>query len=316
MTVASRINEFPRLDFSSLAWLSVSEGCENRGNLIIEHALRKMLNVKRADVEVSAFSELTEGDVRRINACQMMVLPGATLLDPGENVALRKLHRIRCHKLAIGVAFCTRDGKVNLAAARSIKLPIGSRDPFTHARLRRAGLKSYLVGCPTLFLGRASRWKQQAGPIIISLGPGPQRSLRECVAACAVFDDVILLEHVPRLQPKFPLPTNIRRIVIKSAAQAVGLYASAAAVLTGRLHGYLTCLSFGVPVAFFSTWYDSRFSLLECLGTQIHEPEPNKIPGLIGKMLKGVNPPVYCLRRAEELRIAMTEYLNRFEIAI
>lgn len=314
--MASHINKFSRLDFSSLAWLSVSEGCENKGNLIIEHALRNILNVKRADVEVSAFSELTEEDVHRINSCRLMVLPGATLLDPVENVALRKLNRITCHKLAVGVAFCTRDGKVDLSAARSINLPIGSRDPFTHMRLRKAGLQSYFVGCPTLFLGRASRWKQQAGPVIISLGPGPQRALRECIASCVVFDNVILLEHVPRLQPRFPLPANIRRIEIKNGGQAAELYAGAAAVLTGRIHGYLTCLSFGVPVAFFSTWYDSRFSLLEFLGTRIHEPEPNKITGIIDKMLKGVMPPIYWLRQAEKLRTAMTRYLNRFEIAI
>jgi hypothetical protein len=315
MIGASQISAFPRLDFSSLAWLSISKGCENKGNLLIEYALRKILNVKQADVEVTAFSELTEEAIHRINSCRLMVLPGATLLDPVENLALRKLNRIVCDKFAVGVAFCTRDGKVNLAAARSINLPIGSRDPFTHERLRSAGLKSYFVGCPTLFLGRASRWKQQEGPIIISLGPGPQRSLQECVTACAVFDNVILLEHVPRLQPRFPLPANIRRIEIKSAVQAVEIYASAAAVLTGRIHGYLTCLSLGVPVVFFSSWYDSRFSLLEFLGTQIHEPEPNKITGIIDKMLNGAEPPISCLRQAEELRTAMTKYLNRFEIA-
>jgi len=315
--VSTTTNEFPKLEFSlPLAWLSLSRESENKGNLIIEYALRRMLKVKRPTVEVSAFSELTEEDIFRINSCQLMVLPGATLLDPAENVATKKLDRITCYKLAIGVAFCTGDGNVDLSVARSINLPIGSRDPYTHKRLRAAGLKSCFVGCPTLFVGRATKWRQQEGPIIISLGLGPQRCLQECVAACAAFDRVILLEHVPRLQPRFLLPENIQRIEIEDAQQAIELYSSAAAVLTGRIHGYLTCISLGVPVTFFGTWYDSRFSLLEYLGAQIHKPDPHRITYVVDTMLRGTKLPIHCLERAETLRIAMVKYLSRFEISV
>jgi Polysaccharide pyruvyl transferase len=246
----------------------------------------------------------------------LLLLPGSTLLDRNEYLALDALDRITCHKLAIGVAFCARNDKVDLSTARNINLPIGSRDPFTHKHLVAAGLESHFVGCPTLLIGKASRWQHRSGPLIISLGPGPQRLLRECVLACAKFGNVILLEHVPRLQPRFPLPTNVRRVKISSAAQAIDLYSSAAAVLTGRIHGYLTCVSLGVPVTFFGSWYDSRFSLLEYLGTQLEDPVPDRIVRVVDKMLNQTNLSTLCLERAAELRAKMINYLNGFGIPV
>ena len=230
----------PKLDLSSrVAWLSISNGCENKGNLIIEYALRKLLRLKITALTPSAFVELTPSIISRVNSCQVLLLPGSTLLDPGEYPALEALGQITCNKLAIGVAFCSQNGKMDLSVARSIDLPIGARDPFTHQRLRAAGIKSEFVGCPTLFVGRALRWKRNAGPLIISLGLGPQQQLQECVRACAALGEVILLEHVPRLQPRFPLPQGVRRVEISSAEQAIELYSAA----RRRVDGAATCFS-------------------------------------------------------------------------
>jgi hypothetical protein len=304
-----------KLDLSSrVAWLSISKGCENKGNLIIEHALKKLLKLKRIAVSPSAFSGLTPATISRVNSCRVLLLPGCTLLDPGEYPALDALGRISCNKLAIGVAFCSRDGKVDLSVARGIDLPIGSRDPFTHRRLRAARIRSEFVGCPTLFLGRASTWKHNAGPLVISLGPGPQRQIQECVKACARLTDVMLVEHVPRLQPTFPLPEGVRRVAISDAAQAIELYATAGTVLTGRLHAFLTCIALGTPVIFFGSWTDSRFSLLGYLGVKQEQPEPRRIVKLAEASLNGKSPPMRCLERAERLRKAMLDFLASFEI--
>ena len=299
---------------SRFAWLSISEGCENKGNLLIEYALRKLLNIKKPGLTVSAFSPMSEDAIAGVNSSQLLLLPGTTLLDPREYPALDALDRITCNKLAIGVAFCARNGNVDLSVARNINLPIGSRDPFTHRQLRAASIESSFVGCPTLFIGNATKWKRKDGPLIISLGPGPQRELQECVHACAAFDDVILLEHVPRLQPRFPLPDRIRRVEIRSASQAIKLYSNASAVLTGRLHAYLTCLSLGVPATFFTSWYDSRFSLLEHLGIELEAAEPKRIVHVVRKMLNGKSRSVLSLEKAEKLRAAMIKYLKKLEI--
>ena len=311
----SRAKLVSRVDLSSrVAWLSISKGCENKGNLLIEHALKKLLKLERVAVTPSAFCDLTPAMISRVNSCRVLLLPGSTLLDPGEYPALDALGRISCNKLAIGVAFCSHDGKVDLSVARGIDLPIGSRDPFTHRRLRAAGIESEFVGCPTLFLGRASTWKHNAGPVVISLGLGTQRELQECVKACARFGDVVLVEHVPRLQPMFPLPERVRRVAISSAAQAIELYAAAGTVLTGRLHAFLTCLSLGVPVMFFGAWSDSRFSLLEYLGVKQEQPEPRRIAKLAEASLNGKSPSTRSLERAERLRKAMLDFLASFEI--
>jgi hypothetical protein len=312
--ISTRPNRFPKP--SRVAWLSIADGCDNKGNLIIDHALRKVLNVSRPGLTLSAFSPLNEEAISRVNdSMQLLVLPGSTLLDRNDYPALDALHRITCDKLAIGVAFCASNGKVDLSTARRVNLPIGSRDPFTHKRLKAAGMESHFVGCPTLFIGDAAKWRHKSGPLVISLGPGSQTPLRECVLACAEFGDVILLEHVPRLQPWFPLPPRIRRIEIKSAAQAIDVYSTAAAVLTGRIHGYLTCLSLGIPVTFFGSWYDSRFSLLEYLGARLADPKPDRILRRVDRMLSNNNLSTVCLEKAAQLRRKMTKYLRRFGIA-
>lgn len=58
------------------------------------------------------------------------------------------LNQVRCPILAIGVALYSILDVPDLAVARNIQMPVGSRDPFTHSSLRRAGIRSYLDETP------------------------------------------------------------------------------------------------------------------------------------------------------------------------
>jgi Polysaccharide pyruvyl transferase len=236
-----------------VAWFSVATRCKNRGNLLIDLAARELFGLPRAAVCIDAFRELSSADVARANDCDCVVLAGATLLDSVEHPAVRRLGEITVPKIGFGVALNHQRGKVDLTVARMLNFPVGCRDPFTYAQLNQRSIESRLVGCPTLFCGSAREWRaNRTGPVIVSLGLGSQGPQVECVKACAQLRKVIVVEHVPELQPWNHSIKGVRRLTFASAWRALELYSCASVVVTGRLHALLPCIALGVPVIFFS----------------------------------------------------------------
>lgn len=292
-----------------VGWLSLADS-HNRGNQLIEYATANILGERGPLIAVSSFTLPSEADMLDLHRCSCVILPGATQLDVAEHPIAPVIRQLRLPVIAPGVALCRKEGTPDLAIARAIKNEIGARDPYTYRTLVNAGIPARLVGCSTLFLGRSAHWQQREGPIVISLGRGPQKLLQECIRSCAGLAPVILLEHVPDLQPVFPLPDNVTRILWQDPLQAMALYSSASVVLTGRIHGCLPCIALGTPVLFFGEWYDSRYSLLEYLGIDVLFPDPVKISAAVKKILEGHMPPADCFSRAEELRSSMTAFIN------
>jgi Polysaccharide pyruvyl transferase len=294
------------------AYLSVTVRCVNQGNLLIDSATRQILCLDAARiVEFDAHSPLSGEDIDRINACRALVLPGATLLQPEDHPAVSALGQVRCPVLALGVALRSILDVPDVAVARHVSLPVGSRDPFTHRSLRQAGIASLLVGCQTLFFGCAQQWRRQDGPILVILGLGDQRPLERCALACAELGPTVVLAQAPGWQREVFDHPNVTVEAITGTDQTLALLGTAAVVVTGRLHILLAAIALGVPVVFMGGWYDSRYSLIEHLRVPVEPPIPLRIRNLAARVLDGTMPPSRCLEVAEQLRQAMRRHVSQ-----
>lgn len=290
---------------------SITASCVNRGNLIIEHATRRVLGLEQPAVEIDAHHELTPEAAASANRCRAVVLPGATLLQPGDHAALERLACIAVPVLAIGSALRSQDSVPDLALARQIRTVVGSRDPFTHQALTAAGLESRLVGCPTLLLAAAPGWRPREGPIVYSCGLGDQTVLAACAHACAAVGPTVLLLHAPARQPACVEGPGVTAVPLDSAEQAIDLIRQASVVVTSRMHAYLVALIHGVPAVFLGGWYDSRYTLLEYLGVPLEPPVPARIGRLVAEAREGRRlPPDACFERADRLRAGMVQWLQ------
>lgn len=292
--------------------LAITPRCVNRGNLLIEHAVRRILDLGRSLVEVDAHRPLTRARAAALNRCRAVVLPGATLLQPEDHPAVERLAWVRVPLLALGTALRSLSGIPDLAVARRIGTVIGSRDPFTHQALTDAGLPSRLVGCPVLLLAAAPGWRPRQGPIVFSLGLGDQQAQAACARTCAAMAPTVQLLHAPQRQGSaIPEGAATAVVALDSAEQALDLIRGASVVVTGRMHAYLVALLFGVPAIFLGGWYDSRYSLLEYLGVPIEPAIPERIRRLAAGCLSGARlPPDACFERAARLRAAQADWLD------
>jgi hypothetical protein len=295
---------------SRIALLSITRDCINRGNLIIEHATRHVLGLGPDTLLVDAHRRIPSGALAAINAGGVLVLPGATLLQAEDHAAAADLAGVTCPMLPLGVAMRSVLDVPDLTIARLLKLPIGSRDPFTHGALLAKGLPSRLVGCQTLLLGRASSWREQDGPIVVCLGLGDQVPLEACARACAEVGPTVVLAHAPGMQrERFDTP-GIEGCDLESAEQGFALFRRASVVVTGRIHALLACIMLGTPAIFLGGWFDSRYSLIEHLGVPIEPPVPLRIRRLVERARGGRPPPSHCLEVADTLRRSMQAYLD------
>jgi hypothetical protein len=289
----------------------VGSHCINRGNLIIQTATRQLLGLDESTFEVDAYSRIGTRDLQRINSSAALILPGATLLQPGDHSAVESLGMVKVPILALGVSLRSELDLADLSVAHSIKHPIGSRDPFTHRALKASGFESHLVGCQTLYLGKASRWQERSGPIVFCPGLGDIHLQQDCIRACAAVNRVIVLCHAPEAQPFDSNDEDISVVPLRTATQAISLLSSASVVITGRIHALLVCLAFGTPAVFLGGWYDSRYSLLDLLGVSIEPPVPQRVRRIVDQVLRGKHPSEYCFQAADSLRASMWEFLLR-----
>ena len=178
------------------AWASIAQGARNYGNLLIEHCLRKLLVLPPQGPSFDSFAPLDPALVDRLNkSCRLVLSPGCTTLQPGQNVAFHSFDQINLPKpcfggclwpaaqrgrlgmllRALGLARPRPPrGAVDLSVARKLTEPIGARDPFTHAALQAAGIDSRLIGCPTVLSEPPiHEWRTPRGRhLVVSLSRG------------------------------------------------------------------------------------------------------------------------------------------------
>jgi hypothetical protein len=290
--------------------LSILPNCVNRGNIVIEAATRHILGLEASTLNVNAHSRISSYNLKQINRSKALILPGATLLQPGDHTAVNDLPAVKSPIVALGVALRSRLDLINLKVARCIKLPIGSRDPFTHQALQSHGIESYLVGCQTLLLGRASRWQERKGPILFCPGLGSIQPQEDCIRACANIDRTIVLCHAPAMQMFNSSHPNIDVVALEGLDQALSLIESASMVVTSRIHGFLMSVVKGTPAIFLGGWYDSRYSLLDFLCVPVEPPVPTRIRRMVESVLNGKLPDDRCFPLAERLRTSMCVFLG------
>jgi hypothetical protein len=290
--------------------LSIVPKCINRGNIVIEAATRQVLGLGASTLSVNAHSRISSENLKLINRSKALILPGATLLQPGDHPAVDDLPAVKVPILALGVALRSPLDVIDLKVARHIKLPIGSRDPFTHQALHSRGLKSHLVGCQTLLLGQASRWQERKGPVLFCPGLGSIQPQEDCIRSCVDIDKTIVLCHAPAVQMYNSRHPDVDVVPLEGLDQVLSLIESASVVVTGRIHGFLLSLVKGTPAIFLGGWYDSRYSLLDFLAVPIEPPVPRRISRIVERVRNGKLPDDRCFQSAKKLRISMRAFLR------
>ena len=139
--------------------------------------------------------------------------------------------------------------------------PIGARDLDTLGQLRAAGVSAYFSGCLTLTL-RAPN-------------PPPRRDKIYAVdvsnEVCAFLDRH---SDVPIIRLTHAEHHLFGQVRFDRAAWLLGIYSSAKAVVTGRLHCALPCLALGTPVLLVEPADDPwRFHGLRDLLRHVSEPQ-------------------------------------------
>lgn len=251
------------------ALFSIDVSVSNRGNRLIEYAIKSTLQLPDPFVKISMFKVPSNAEIDKINQmCKFVLLPGSTILatGKGQGEALSALRLIKIPVFCVAGCIWEPNFKLNTTVLKHIAEPIGVRDPITFAQCTTAGIKCDFIGCPTLYLD----------------------DLRKPSERVTVFGF-----HRKNLDWQvnfFIRAANNRRVAVQeqrhelaSAKKVSGdmftydcpkivmeKYSSADRVITGRLHGVLPAMAQKKPVTFFGESNDSRFSLLHELGITIN----------------------------------------------
>lgn len=283
----------------------------NYGNRLIDHCLRRALNLPGEEFTINAYRRLTPAEKAEVNDCDFIVLPGCTLIQRREHPGMEDLEGARPPMYCFGGAFFTRLFFPNPKYCRWLVGPVGARDPFTHGFLRLYGIASELIGCPTLFSGDATAWADRRGPVVFNLGR------YHTAAQLKVFEEVRRRHPVKAViqqeEQRAAFPAGTEFVEYDDAAAVIRAYAEASAVVTGRLHAALPALANGTPVVFSQQIWDSRVSLLGHLGLKIHSPFDRRLARLANDYAEGrERPSTAVFARLRELRERFAGYIERF----
>jgi hypothetical protein len=131
--------------------------------------------------------------------------------------------------------------------SKSRDRPIGARDQYSLSLLREAGIDAYWSGCLTLTLALQNPPSRGDRILAVDIHRDLVDTIRQSTKRPVETRTHFLLPPRPK-----PLP-SLRHLIPRSrrfalARQRLLDYASAAAVVTSRLHVALPCLAFGTPV--------------------------------------------------------------------
>jgi hypothetical protein len=292
-------------------WASIDRAF-NYGDRLIEHCLRRLLALESTEFLVDVLKPLSQEQIEEVNSCDYVVWPGCTLIQRKEHAGIEQLQHAKPPAFCFGGAFFTRLPFPNPQYCRRLERPIGSRDSFTHRRLRLYGIESVLIGCPTVFSGSAAEWKSPGdGPVVFCFGRyqmATQLKVLEAVRRVAPVR-VVIQEETQRQY----CPPGIDLVEYTNVDQVIEAYANASVVVTGRLHAALPALASGTPVVFSQLVHDSRITLLKDIGLKVHNPYSRAILPLVLALRRGeVTLPDEILERIGRLKQEFLEYIERF----
>jgi hypothetical protein len=243
----------------------------NRGNRLIEWALKNVLDLPEPAETAPMFEPLSDDAVRRLNRCDFVLLAGSTILAdaPGNSDAIRSLHKLRVPVFcASGSGWAPYSEYLPFDVLRQITPPIGVRDPHALQYCFEQGLEAELVGCPTAYVERR---KAQPDKVIVGFGRGQTEWQCGLFGCMNRWDSEVI---VASQEPTFSVPlagkAGLSHFTYDDPEQVYEQYSQAISCYTGRLHGALPAMSQGVSVGFFGDKEDSRFSLLKRLGVTVN----------------------------------------------
>ena len=249
--------------------LTIDSPQSNLGNRLIEYALKTLLNLPAPSVSVLMFSYPSEDQIAALNQCDFVLLPGSTILAKGvgQGEAMARLPHIKVPKFCVGAGYWSPNFPLNEDILKHITPPIGVRDPDTLIACRKLDVEAVLVGCPTAYMPKITASASDSYSIIgfSRTNIDWQISLFSRIAGVrvAAIQEPLFLDSLTQKLTK-------RTISYNNPSDVYAGYAGASTVYTGRLHGVLPAISQEKPVFFFGDPSDSRFSLLEFYGIEIH----------------------------------------------
>lgn len=295
-------------------WVSITEMplAVNYGNRLIEHCLTGLLGLPAPTVTIDAYVHPTAAQLEKVRECDFAILPGCTLLQMAEHPAMEEITRIPLPKFCFGGAFNTKHPFPDTRYCRPLWQPVGTRDPFTHYRLRRQGIRSEFIGCPTMFAGTAGRFEETgSGPVVFNFGRWffrHQVKILEVLRERHPVSVVVQQESQRRF-----VPPGVEVVEYDDPGSIIETYARASLVVTGRLHGAVPAIACGTPVFFCYLVPDSRQSLLSHLKVPMHNLLNPRLATTALEMAERQRAlPAEIYSRLDDLRERFLNYVGQF----
>ena len=261
--------------------ITIDTPSSNRGNRLIEWALKRVLDLPEPSVIAPMFAPLTDEAVEQMNECDFVLLAGSTILADaaGNSDAMRSLHRLTVPVFcASGSGWAPYAAYLPYEVLRHITAPIGVRDPHALAYCEGIGLRAEMVGCPTAYVEEVEQVEGTYDSIVV-LGYGRtnldwQRNLFSQIHNVS---QVIVGIQEQAFELPLAKEDGLAAFSYDCGETVYKMFSWCSRIFTGRLHGALPAMSQRLPVCFFGDKEDSRFSLLKHLGVPVH-PMQGDIP--------------------------------------
>lgn len=273
------------------AWTSITKSCTNAGNFLIEYNLKKILEekgIREPAVVLDAFDN-TRNDLDKLKGVDFIFVPGCTTLSTHHYPALKKIIEDDGLSLPIyniGAAFFGQPHEDSIALLKRYFSPIGTRDPLSDEYLKKHDIETMLIGCPTLFSGKAESLAiNDSNKVLFVFGLNhfdeQIELVKKIIAAGYRVTTIAQEKHQVEIAAKAGI-----EILDYSPEALISAINESRIVVTGRLHAALPAIACGIPVYFINTLKDSRFSLLEYLGLKL-----NSIDSALNEIVDIVNNP-------------------------
>ncbi|MCD6487461.1 MAG: polysaccharide pyruvyl transferase family protein [Syntrophobacterales bacterium] len=247
----------------------------NRGNRLIEYAIKKVLGLPEPSVSIPMFVNPRRFQIDQINQCDFILLPGATILakGKGQGEAMNSLKKMKPPKFCIGAGGWHPLFKLNFKAMKHIDGSLGIRDLHTYDQCKKAGVPVKFIGCPTMLLPEVKESSVIPYDIIGFARKYVDWQINDLFKPLSVNRDKRLVASLQEAACELPIAQQITKHVFNydDPADVMRQYAGADFVCTGRLHGVLPAISQKKPVIFFGNPNDKRFTLLSYLGVPVNE---------------------------------------------
>jgi polysaccharide pyruvyl transferase WcaK-like protein len=298
-------------------WTSITKDCINKGNFLIEKALKDTLKKQGFNEPSFEFSSFKIDNLvqtlEQIEQTDFIIVPGCTTLSINDYPGLKEIMKKTSKPIFnIGPAFFKHPDETFLDISKNVFKPLGVRDPFSFEFLQKHGIDSQLIGCPTLLLGSATKFENRDNKKILF-----------CFGLENIDEQIKLIQNLINLefditiviQAKYQLDyiQNIKaKTVDYSPESLLHELSDTRLVVTGRLHVALPAVAIGTPVFFIETINDCRFSLIDFLGIKKFKADDKKLLSYCLNQLDNFeyNNETFVYNQVQELRKRFIEYIQ------